>query len=314
MRAPDAVLARRITFHESKQSYFTMRLLVDKDFVDDSYRAYAYFRWADDVVDEHLKTREERLAFIRGQRDLIERLYRGERPGDLGLEETMIAELIRHDRQPHSGLQSYIENFLAIIEFDAQRKGQRISAEELRVYTDRLALAVTDAIQYFIKNGYPYPEDGRRIAGARAAHVTHMLRDMREDLPEGYANIPSEYLAEHGIEPNAIESPAFREWVKSRVVEAKEGFAAGKTYIDGLDVLRTKIAARWYCARFEHILDTIEADGYRLRADYRNEKTALRWVQMAGLAVGIAIQHLARKAQRAIVRPFPMRTPECCPS
>ncbi len=313
MRTPDAVLARRITFRESKQSFFTMRLLVDKDLVDDSYRAYAYFRWADDVVDEHLTTREERLAFIRGQQDLIERLYAGERPGELGLEETMIAELIRHDRQPRSGLRSYIENFLAIIEFDAERKGRRITNEELRTYTDQLALAVTDAIQYFIRNGYPYPEDARRIAGARAAHITHMLRDMREDLPEGYANIPSEFLDAHAIEPGAIDSAAFREWVKSRVEEAREDFRLGKAYIDGLDVLRTKIAARWYCARFEHILDTIEADGYRLRSDYDGEKTALRYLLMAGLAGAVTLRHLAVKARR-LRRPVPAPTTACCPA
>ncbi len=311
MRAPDAVLARQITFRESKQSYFTMRLLIDRDLVDDSYRAYAYFRWADDVVDEHLTTREERLAFIRGQKNLIARLYDGERPGDLGLEETMVAELIRHDRQPHSGLRSYIENFLAIIEFDAERKGRRITEEELRTYTDRLALAVTDAIQYFIRNGHPYPEDERRIAGARAAHITHMLRDMREDLPEGYANIPSEYLMEQGIEPEGIESPAFRAWVKSRVEEAREDFRLGKAYIDGLDVLRTKIAARWYCARFEHLLDTIEEDGYRLRSDYNDEKTALRWLQMTGLAARVTLRHLTDKAWKAL-RPVPARPTVCC--
>lgn len=312
VRSPDAALARRITFRESKQSYFTMRLLVDKELVDDSYRAYAYFRWADDVVDEQLKTREERLAFIRAQRALIEQLYGEAKLGGLWMEETMIAELIRNDRQPNSRLRSYIENFLAVIEFDAERKGRRITEEELRTYTDRLALAVTDAIQYFIKNGYPYPEDERRIAGARAAHITHMLRDLREDLPEGYANVPKEYLERHRIEPEAIESPAFREWVRSRVEEAREDFRLGKTYIDDLDVLRTKIAARWYCARFEHILDTIEKDGYRLRADYRAERKAVRYLQMAWIATGVAVQHLIAKSRKA--RPLRMTAKKGVPS
>ncbi len=313
MRAPDAALARRITFRESKQSYLTMRLLVDRDLVDDSYRAYAYFRWADDVVDEHLRTREERLAFIRAQKALIARLYDGEQLGSLRTEETMVAELVRHDRGTRSGLRSYIENFLAIIEFDAERKGRRITAEELRVYTDRLALAVTDAIQYFIRNGHRYAEDERRIAGARAAHITHMLRDMREDLPEGYANIPSEYLERHGIEPDAMDSPAFRAWVKSRIEEAREDFRRGKAYIDGMDVLRAKVAARLYCARFEHVLDTIEDDGYRLRADYSEERGALRWLQMTGLAVGVTLRHLVSMARKRI-RSHPTPVTECCPA
>lgn len=312
MRTPDAVLARRITWRESKQSYFTMRLLVDKDLVDDSYRAYAYFRWADDVVDEHLKTREERLAFIRGQRALIERLYAGERPEGLRTEEVMVAELVRHDREPHSRLRSYIENFLAIIEFDAARKGGPITGEELRVYTDRLAIAVTDAIQYFIRNGHPYPEDERRIAGARAAHITHMLRDMREDLHEGYANIPKEYLERKGIEPEDIDSAAFRDWVRSRVEAARADFRQGKLYIDGLDVLRTKIAARWYCARFEGVLDTIETDGYRLRLEYAERHKARTWLKMAWLAAGVALRHIMAKAAKAL-RPSAIEPLECCP-
>ena len=291
MSGSKAKLARRITWRESKQSYFTMRLLVDRDLVDDSYRGYAYFRWADDVVDKDLPTKEERLAFIRGQRALIESLYEGRRPEGLREEEVLLADLIGHDRGPRSRLRSYIENFLAIIEFDAERRGRRVTEAELSEYTERLALAVTDAIQYFIANGHPVPEEAGRLAGARAAHITHMLRDMRKDLPDGYANIPSEVLEANGIAPDEVDSDAFRGWVKSRVDEAKADFARGKAYIDGLDVLRTKIAARWYCARFEHILDTIQADGYRLRLDYAETHKAFGYLKMAGLALGIALQH-----------------------
>ena len=46
-----ASLARSITLAASKQTYYTARLLVDRDLVDDFFRAYAYFRWADDIVD-----------------------------------------------------------------------------------------------------------------------------------------------------------------------------------------------------------------------------------------------------------------------
>ena len=52
MSKDSAALARSITQASSKQSYYTARLLVDRDLVDDCCRAYGYFRWADDVVDE----------------------------------------------------------------------------------------------------------------------------------------------------------------------------------------------------------------------------------------------------------------------
>ncbi len=295
MSAASAEFARLIVRRESKQSYLTMRLLVDRDLIDDSYRAYAYFRWVDDVVDKASETKAERLAFIRRQRALIEGLYAGRRPDDLGLEETMIADLVAHDRGPNSRLRSYVENFLAIIEFDAERQGRGITEAELRVYSDRLALAVTDAIQYFIRNGHPYPEDPQRTAAARAAHITHMLRDMRDDLPAGYANIPVEYLEEHGLRPGDVESPAFRDWVRIRVEEAREAFRLGKAYIDGLDVLRTKLAARLYCGRFEMVLDTIERDGYRLRADYSGRHGVRAWVRMVAIAAKVTVRHAASK-------------------
>jgi hypothetical protein len=46
-----ATLARSITWAGSKQTYYTARLMVDRDLMDDFYRAYAYFRWADDMID-----------------------------------------------------------------------------------------------------------------------------------------------------------------------------------------------------------------------------------------------------------------------
>jgi hypothetical protein len=49
MRDATATLAQSITWAGSKQAYYTARLMVDKDLVNDFYRAYAYFRWADDI-------------------------------------------------------------------------------------------------------------------------------------------------------------------------------------------------------------------------------------------------------------------------
>ena len=44
-------LASVITKAASRQTYYTIRLLVDRPLVDDAFRAYAYFRWVDDVLD-----------------------------------------------------------------------------------------------------------------------------------------------------------------------------------------------------------------------------------------------------------------------
>lgn len=290
-----AALARSITRTSSKQTYYTVRLLVDKDLVNDCYRAYAYFRWADDVVDDLSQSSEERVSFIRQQRELIDRLYRDERPDDLAAEEEIIADLLARSREENSGLSSFNRNFLDILEFDAHRKGRLISQDELTWYSSCLGEAVTECIQHFISNGHPYPTDEDRYLAATAAHITHMLRDMVEDIGEGFINIPQEFLEAHGISPQDVDSPPFRAWVQDRVELARRYFRQGKRYLDELDVLRCKVAGHWYCARFEGVLETIERDGYLLRPVYDERRKFRTWLKMAWLGLSVTLRHVVRR-------------------
>jgi phytoene/squalene synthetase len=296
-----AALARSITRASSKQSYYTARLLVDKDLVDDCCRAYAYFRWADDIVDgdtsnsDPSQCHDERTSFISRQRELIESLYRGERPSDLSPEEKIIADLIGHDKEDDSGLRSFIRNFAAVLEFDADRKGKLINQRELTWYSTCLGKAVTDCIQYFIGHGHPYPATEDRYRAATGAHMTHMLRDMVQDIPQGFVNIPREYLEAHDISPGDLHNAPIRAWVRDQVSQARAHFRAGKIYLDKLEILRCKIAGYWYCARFEGVLDTIERDGYILRPFYRERSKPSTWLRMALLAFCVTLRHIAQR-------------------
>ena len=87
MHDATATLARSITWAGSKQTYYTAHLMVDRDLVGDFYRAYAYFRWVDDFIDIYSQSDDERISFISRQRELINRLYRNERPDNLTPEE-----------------------------------------------------------------------------------------------------------------------------------------------------------------------------------------------------------------------------------
>ena len=202
-----AALARTITWASSKQTYYTARLTVDKDLVNDFYRAYAYFRWIDDIVDTETSndvtspSDDERISFIRRQRELIDRLYRNERTDDLTPEEEIVADLISHDRAENSGLQSFIRNMFAIIEFDAYRKGRLISQQELDWYTDSLAKSVTDGLLYFIGNGHPHPTTGGRYQAGLAAHIAHLLRDIVQDTADGLALVRSDVPVAVAVEP-----------------------------------------------------------------------------------------------------------------
>jgi phytoene/squalene synthetase len=295
MRDRTADLAQSITWSGSKQTYYTGRLMVDKDLVNDFNRAYAYFRWSDDMIDKSSLSAEEGIAFIKRQRELIDCLYAHERMEDLAPEEEILAALINNDRGENSGLQSFIRNMFAIIEFDTYRKGRLINESELTWYTDSLAKSVTDGIHYFVGNGHPYPTSDKRYSAALAAHITHLLRDMLPDTEDGFINIPLEYLESHNINPDDVQSPAYRGWVRSRVELAREHFSTGKGYLNELDVLRTQIVGHWYCARFESVLDTIESDDYILRSEYYERSKISTWLKIAWLGVSVTLRHFVRR-------------------
>jgi phytoene/squalene synthetase len=290
---PDsAALARSITWKGSKQLFFISLLLADRDLIDDCYRAYAYFRWSDDVIDLELPPGPERRAFADRQKDLIRRLYAGERPAHLSPEESMLADLILHDRGPDSGLRSFIDQFMWVLAFDACRAGLLVHQKDLNEYTDRLAVAVMDGIQYFVGNRHPYPKPPDRTQAVTGAHATHMLRDLRQDIAGGIINIPRESIAALGLDSANPDGESFRAWVRERVGEARRNLREGRRYIDSLTVLRCKLAGIWYCARFERVLNTMERDGFRLRKEYHDRREVAAWIEMAWLGIKTILHHV----------------------
>jgi phytoene/squalene synthetase len=266
-------LAAAITMAGSKQSYYTIRWLVDGDLVEDALCAYAYFRWVDDVIDASALPRHERLAFVARQRSMMERLYMGELPSGLWPEEQLLVDLITHERGEHVGLRSYVSNMMAVMAFDARRRGRVITRGELSDYTETLATAVMDGLSYFIGNAYEYPKTPERYLAVAGAHVCHMLRDAVEDAKVGYYNIPREVLEVSHISPSDVDAPAYREWVAGRVTLARRYFRDGKRYLLRLRHARAVLAGLAYCARFERVLNLIERDGFRLRSDYHRDRT-----------------------------------------
>ena len=294
-------LAAAITKAASKQTYYTIRLFVDQEHVDDAYRAYGYFRWVDDVLDaeslvgDDAGTRPvlsdivpfgeveaaEKIAFVNRQKALLEACYRGEMPDVVSVEERMLVDLVRHDTETNSGLKSYLRNMMDVMIFDAQRRGRIISQAELCEYSHMLATAVTEALHYFIGHGNPTPRHEARYLAVTAAHTTHMLRDAIEDAEAGYFNVPREYLQTHGVSPQDVESWAYRAWVCQRVELARMYFKAGRECTARVKSLRCRLAGYAYTARFEWMLRTIERDNYCLRSEYPEHKSL--W---AGLWMG----------------------------
>lgn len=286
-------LAPAITRAASRQTYYTIRFLVDRSRVEDAYRAYAYFRWLDDVLDAEPPAgsawgdaeRLERRSFLDRQKSLLDRCLRGEPPPDADPHEAMLVELVRHAGRADVGLRAYLRHMMLVMEFDVERRGRLVSQAELDEYTRWLAIAVTEAMHHFIGNGAAAPHDESRYLAASAAHILHMLRDTFSDLRAGYINVPREVLEAHAIGPEDVHSDAYRAWVEGRVHLARASIDSGRTYFAQVKSGRHRLAGLAYIARFEWLIETLERDGFRLRPQYRDARSLLTGLQMGGLTV-----------------------------
>jgi phytoene/squalene synthetase len=276
--ASSASLARSITHRSSRQTYHIIRWLVDGGRTDDAFRAYAYFRWVDDVVDAPSHDRAACLQFLHRQSELLSGLPTGTTPGELRPEEQMLADLLAGRRDQHPGLVSYLEHMMAVMEFDAGRRGCMITEAELDHYSQLLATAIMGAISYFIGHDCVYPDTPARLRMVAGAHIVHMLRDTCDDLEAGYFNLPRSVLGADRLTPTDVQHPACRRWIRARADEARRCFTEGKAYVRHIGCLRAALAAYLYCARFEAVLRWIELDGYRLRTQYSRLPPMPAWM------------------------------------
>jgi phytoene/squalene synthetase len=289
--------AARVTRRASMQSYLTIRALADRAYRRDAFALYAYFRWLDDEIDEHLGTAAGRVALVARERLLLEAAADGPKPGEtVAPPERLLVGLLRGPdgtpRADAAGARLSVASMLDVMAFDAARRGRPVTGTELDGYTHTLAVAVTEALHHCIGHGAGSPHDASRYVAVTGAHVAHMLRDLRADAVAGYLNVPAEVLVA-GASPDHPDSAALRAWVRDRVELARACFASGRASLTRLDSGRCRLAGHAYIARFEWVLDAIERDGYRLRECY-SERSSLR----GGLAIGSAAVRSAATAAR----------------
>lgn len=275
-----AIRAEEGTRRASRQSWATIRWLVDRDRRADAFYLYAYFRWLDDQVDDVLQSTQERIAFIHRERALLQEALSKPAPSTVAAEEEMLLVLARRDACEAGRLHIALESMLAVMEFDASRRGKVVASAELARYTNVLAVAVTESLHWAIGHDDYAPLDEHRYTAVAAAHGAHMLRDLVEDVAAGYVNVPAEEIA-RGIDPVHPESAAMREWVRRRVEQLRGDFAVGRAQIARCENARCRLAGHAYVARFIWVLDTIEREGYVVRPCYADRKR-LR----AGLSMG----------------------------
>jgi phytoene/squalene synthetase len=266
-------LPAKITKAGSKQTYYTFRLLADRDRVQAGLQSYAYFRWLDNLLDCGSGTKSEKVELIKRQQSLLEGVMQGYSPDNVSAEEQMLMDLLQNDTKENSGLQIYLRNMMAVMAFDTERCGRMISDEELTQYTHMLSTAVTELLFYLIGHEDAPTSLENRYAAVKGAHVTHMLRDMVEDISNGYINIPAETLLEQHISIDKIHDLPFRKWVYRRVKLARQYFLDGRQYIAKVKSFRCRLAGFAYLSRFEWMIRAIEKDHYNLRPEYPERKS-----------------------------------------
>ncbi len=289
-RGEKNALPAAITKRGSKQTYYTFRLLLGRQRALDACRSYAYFRWVDDWLDCKNGSMQEKLFFFNRQSQLLEACYRHASPLASCPEEQILIDLVDHDRQPSSGLQIYLRNMMAVMSFDVRRRGRMITQAELNQYSNLLSSAVTELLLYYLDPDDPLPVNGDRYLAVRGAHITHMLRDLLDDIEHGYINLPLETYQGWQLSLEDIHSPRFKMWVLERVRLAQNCFNAGRRYYNQVKSFRCRVAAYAYMARFEWMLQAIERDGYRLRRSYPERKSLRAALWMAWTVIKSALK------------------------
>jgi phytoene/squalene synthetase len=217
----------------------------------------------------------------------------------------LVVELIHNDQEANSGLRTYIDQMMAVMVIDVERKGRLITQMELAEYTHALATAVTEALHYFIGHHDASPQDETRYLAVTGAHITDMLRDTMEDAATGYYNIPKDFIETHGIRPTDVNHGAYRAWVQSQVKLARNYFAIGRGYMERVENPRCRLAGYAYIARFEFVLEAIEKDGYRLRPAYPERKSKRAGLKMGLAALSQLIHSSLPGRQNSISSPIP---------
>ncbi len=287
-----AELAASITRRASLQTFLTIQLLVDRAQVGEALRAYAYFRWLDDCLDERLEHASERLALVDREQSLIDDCYEGRRVTEAAPEERMLVDLVRAHPDPDMGVARYVRNMMAVMAFDSQRRGRLITRDELETYTHALAVAITEALHHFLGRQGPVQPAERRYHLVTAAHISHMLRDTWIDNGAGYFNVPLEELEANRISPSDVCSEPYREWVRQRVESARECFRLGRLYMAEVESVRYRLAADAYAARFLGVLDTIERAGYLLQRQYTPRRSVRGALGLCWGALSTMLQDL----------------------
>lgn len=227
----------RASLAQGSRTFLAASLLLPKRVHEPACALYAFCRLADDAVDEDGGGMPGgRAGAVIALRERIRLAYAG-RPLDDAADRALAAVVARH-RIPQSLFDALLEGF----EWDLH--GRRYATiDALHAYAARVAGSVGAMMALLM--GARSPDALARACDLGVAmQLSNIARDVGEDARLGRLYLPSDWLVEAGIEPNAwladpVASPALASVVQRLLDEA------GSLYrrVDG-GVARLPVACR----------------------------------------------------------------------
>ncbi|MFQ5790339.1 MAG: presqualene diphosphate synthase HpnD [Acidobacteriota bacterium] len=220
------------------------------------YAAYAFCRFADDIVDEATGA-DVRERIDRWETEL-ERCYRGQPTHAI-----TVALADAAGRYPIPK-----ETFAGLIEgcrMDLVKK-RYANYDELLVYSDLVATTIsTMSLAIFGYRNDDAIKRGRDLA--TAFQLTNILRDVGEDTHKDRIYLPLDELARFGVSEQALlrreVSSGFVELMRFQVARAKELYRRAEPLLDLIDP-DTRRCTCLMGAVYLRILEQIEEQGYRV--------------------------------------------------
>jgi phytoene synthase len=237
--------ACRAAIRTGSRSFHAASRLIPARVREPALALYAFCRLADDAVDEG---RRKEAAVLR-LRDRLDLIYAG-RPANAAPDRAFAA-VVERFRMPRALPEALLEG----LAWDAA--GRRYATlSELRAYAARVASAV-GAMMCVLMDVREAPALARACDLGAAMQLTNIARDVGEDARAGRLYLPTDWLAEAGIDPARFladphPTPEVRGVIRRLLREAERLYFRAEA---GIPALPADCRPGIYAAR--HIYDAI---------------------------------------------------------
>ncbi len=189
--------ACRALIRHGSRSFFTASLLLPKAVREPAYAFYAFCRLADDVID----LEAQHAGAVDSLRQRLDGIYGG-RPEDIPADRAL-ADVVRRFDVPRDLLDALMEGFAW------DRAGRRFrTLAEVYEYSARVAGSV-GAVMTLLMGVRRAETLARACDLGVAMQLTNIARDVGEDARAGRLYLPTDWLADAGIDPDAfLAAPA----------------------------------------------------------------------------------------------------------